>query len=117
MLEIIRQETELIVKFSALILILLLSSLYNYIRTLDKETLFNDIFLLKCVMQGKCIFLKEEGKIIVIEDHKRTCLPCTCNNCATCINEEPACTCNQCDKCKHRINERTITLDDERVIT
>jgi hypothetical protein len=116
MLDIIRQELELIVKFAALITILLLSSFYNYIRTLDRETLLNDVFLLKCIMQGKCIFLKDEGKIIVIEGHKRICLPCTCSNCATCINddEKMECVCNHCDKCREKLSQETLTLDEER---
>jgi hypothetical protein len=102
MLDIIRVEVELIIKFSAVLLLLILASICNYMKTLDKETLLNDVFLLKCVMQGKCIILKEEGKIIVIEDHKRRCVPCTCSNCVTCINEEIPHASNSCSVCERR---------------
>ena len=99
-LDVIKAEIELMMKFVSALILLLLASLYNYIRTLDKNTLVNDIFLLKCVMQGKCLYLQEEGKIIAIEDHKITNLPCsTCDNRATCIKEDMPCACT------HTINE------------
>ena len=53
MYDLIREELELIAKFTASLALLLLASLYNYIRTLDKETLITDMLLLKSVMRGE----------------------------------------------------------------
>ena len=88
MYDLIREELELIAKFTASLALLLLASLYNYIRTLDKETLITDMLLLKSVMRGERICLKDKGTLVFIENHKRiaTSLLCTCSDCDTCSN-------------------------------
>jgi hypothetical protein len=92
--DVLRDEIELILKFLSALVLLVLASFYNYVRTLDRETLLNDILLLKSVMQGKCIYLKNGGKIIVIEGHKKICGRCTCSDCDTCKHK----ICHGCDK-------------------
>ena len=72
------------VKFLAALILLLLASIYNYLRTLDKETFINDMQLLKLVINGERIMFKKEGKWVVIKDHKRVCEECVHTHCINC---------------------------------
>ena len=79
-----QDEINLIVNAFVAIGLLLLVAIYNYIRTLDRETLVNDIMLLKAVKNGEHIMFKSDGKWIAVKNHKQHCPNCTCRNCDEC---------------------------------
>jgi len=58
----LESELSLILKAIISIFLLLLVLVYNYLRTLDKETLINDIMLLKAVTKGEHIMFKDNGQ-------------------------------------------------------
>ena len=83
-LEQVADEIALILKLLVAFTAVLIGSFLNYVRTLDKETFINDIQLLRLVASGERILFLENGKWIVVKDHKRVCDDCTytkCNNC------------------------------------
>jgi hypothetical protein len=84
-LTIIQDELEMLLKISVSLLILVVLSLYNYIRTLNKEMLLEDILLIRSIMRGKHVRLKKDGRVVVCSHH-------SCKNYDSCRkDEEPIC--------------------------
>jgi len=87
--ESIVEEIEWMTKILAAFLVLLIGSIANYIRTLDRETFINDLQLLKLISQGKRIMFLEDGKWIVVKGHKRVCKDCIHSHCPDCQHMDP----------------------------
>ena len=83
-LEQVADEIVLILKLLAAFIIVLIGSLVNYLRTLDKETFINDIQLLRLIASGERIMFRKDGKWIVMRDHKRVCEDCIHTHCQSC---------------------------------
>ena len=75
--EFIHDEIDLLMKFTVSLILLIMMTCYNYIRTLDRETLITDVTVVRAIVQGKYTYLKEDGKIVI-------CMKNPCNNCDTC---------------------------------
>jgi len=81
---ILHEEIALILKTSTAVILLLLAAAYNYIRTLDRETLVTDLMLLRAIARGERIIYQNNGEWIAIKDHKKQCISCLCMDCTHC---------------------------------
>ena len=75
--QVISEELELLLKLGVSIVILIMFSFYNYIRSLDKKTLIQDITLVRALIENKHVYINEEGDYII-------CMKDTCEQCNAC---------------------------------
>ena len=75
--QVISEELELLLKLGVSIIILIMFSFYNYIRSLDKKTLIEDITLIKALIEHKHVYINENGDYII-------CMKDTCEHCNAC---------------------------------
>jgi len=71
------EEVDLLIKLGVSILLLIMLSFYNYIRSLDKKTLIEDITLVRAILHNKRVYIKEDGDFIV-------CMKDSCTRCNAC---------------------------------
>ena len=75
-LDSIQDQLTLLVEFSISIAMLLMIAVYNYVRTLDRETFLQDISLVRAIMRGEHVCLKKDGKVSLCNQNPRECGIC-----------------------------------------
>jgi hypothetical protein len=76
-IESINERIELLAELVISLILFAMMSIYNYVRTLDKKTLLEDIALAKAIIQRKPVYLKEDGTVGI-------CIHNSCVHCNMC---------------------------------